>query len=150
VLSAKNGSFFDFLAKNQIIIMEFPTNLKYTEDHEWIRVEDNNIAYIGITDFAQSELGDIVYVEVETVGESLDQNEEFGTVEAVKTTSELLMPVSGKILEYNSILDESADDNPQIINEDPYGDGWIIKIELSKPEELEGLMDSTAYQAIVN
>ena len=129
--------------------MEFPDNLKYTEEHEWIRVEDNNIAYVGITDFAQGELGDIVYVEVETVGESLDKNEVFGTVEAVKTTSDLYMPVSGKILEFNPVLDESEEDNPQAINESPYGDGWIVKVELSNTSEIDDLMDKAAYEALV-
>ena len=130
--------------------MEFPANLKYTEEHEWIRVEADGIAYIGVTDFAQSELGDIVYVEVETVGETLDKNEVFGTVEAVKTTSDLFMPVSGEILEFNKELDEAEEDNPQAINESPYGDGWIVKIKLSDPSELDDLMDSEAYEALVN
>ena len=125
--------------------MNYPENLKYTEDHEWIRVEEGNIAYVGITDFAQGELGDIVYVEVETIDEELGKGEEFGTVEAVKTTSELYMPVSGKVLEFNAILNADEEDNPAAINEDPYGDGWIVKIELSDPSEVEALMDSTAY-----
>ena len=129
--------------------MEFPKDLKYTKEHEWIRVEADNIAYIGITDFAQGELGDIVYVEVETVGEALDQDEIFGTVEAVKTTSDLFMPVSGTILEFNPELSEDEADNPQAINNAPYGDGWIIKIELSDPAQLEELMDSAAYEALV-
>lgn len=128
--------------------MDFPDNLKYTKEHEWIRVEDG-IAYVGITDFAQRELGDIVYVEVESVGESLGIDEVFGTVEAVKTTSDLFMPVSGKVLEFNPELDEAEEDNPQAINDDPYGDGWIIKIELSDEGELEQLMDSAAYTALV-
>lgn len=129
--------------------MEFPANLKYTEEHEWIRVEEDGTAYIGVTDFAQSELGDIVYVEVETVGETLDKNEIFGTVEAVKTTSDLFMPVSGEILAFNKELDEAEEDNPQAINESPYEDGWIIKIQLSDVSELEDLMDSAAYEALV-
>lgn len=129
--------------------MEFPANLKYTEEHEWIRVEEDGTAYIGVTDFAQEELGDIVYVEVETVGETLDQNEVFGTVEAVKTTSDLFMPISGEILEFNKELDEAEVDNPQAINESPYGDGWIVKVKLSDPAQLDGLMDSEAYQALV-
>lgn len=129
--------------------MEFPSNLKYTEEHEWLRVEADNIAYIGITDFAQSELGDLVYVEVETVGETLDKNEVFGTVEAVKTTSELFMPVSGKILEFNPALDENEGDNPTLANSDPYGEGWIVKVELSDPSELDAMMDADAYKAIV-
>lgn len=129
--------------------MEFPKDLKYTKEHEWIRVEADNIAYIGITDFAQGELGDIVYVEVETVGEALDQDEIFGTVEAVKTTSDLFMPVSGTVLEFNPELSEDEADNPQAINNEPYGDGWIIKIELSDPAQLAELMDSAAYEALV-
>lgn len=130
--------------------MEFPTNLKYTEEHEWLRVEEDGTAYIGVTDFAQSELGDIVYVEVETVGESLDKNEIFGTVEAVKTTSDLFMPVSGEILEFNKELDEAEEDNPQAINESPYGNGWIVKVKLTDTSELDALMDSEAYEALVN
>lgn len=130
--------------------MEFPKNVKYTKEHEWVRVEDDNTAYVGITDFAQGELGDIVYVEVETVGETLDQDEVFGTVEAVKTTSDLFMPVSGKILAFNPELNEDEEDNPQAINESPYGKGWIIKIELSDPAELENLMNSTAYEELVD
>jgi len=129
--------------------MEFPKDLKYTKEHEWIRVEADNIAYIGITDFAQGELGDIVYVEVETVGEALDQDEIFGTVEAVKTTSDLFMPVSGTVLAFNPELSEDEADNPQAINNEPYGDGWIIKIELSDPTQLAELMDSAAYEALV-
>lgn len=129
--------------------MHFPDNLKYTEEHEWIRVDGGNIAYVGITDFAQGELGELVYVEVETVGERLEKGEPFGTVEAVKTTSDMYMPVSGKILEFNPELNESEGDNPTLVNEDPYGKGWIIKIELSNPEELEELMDAEAYQSII-
>lgn len=128
--------------------MEFPDNLKYTEEHEWVRLEGDNVAYVGITDFAQSELGELVYVEVDTVGDTLDQGEEFGTVEAVKTTSELYMPVSGKILEFNPKIDASEEDDPTLINSDPYGDGWIVKLEISNPEELEGLLDAEAYKAV--
>lgn len=126
--------------------MEFPENLKYTEDHEWVRLEDDNIAYVGITDFAQSELGELVYIEVESVGETLDQGDEFGTVEAVKTTSELYMPVSGKVLEFNPKLDDSEGDDPTLVNSDPYGEGWIVKLEISDPGELEGLLDAATYQ----
>lgn len=126
--------------------MEFPKNLKYSEDHEWIRVEEDDIAYVGITDFAQGELGDLVYVEVETVGDTVEMNEVFGTVEAVKTTSDLFMPVSGEILEFNPLLDASKGDDPTLINSDPYGEGWIIKIRLINPEELEELMDAKAYE----
>lgn len=130
--------------------MNFPDQLKYTQEHEWVRVEDGNIAYIGITDFAQSELDELVYVEVETVGETLEKDEVFGTIEAVKTTSELYMPVSGKVLEFNDELDESKGDNPTIVNEDPYGKGWIVKIELSNPDELSELLDAAAYTALVS
>jgi len=129
--------------------MEFPSQLKYTEEHEWIRLEDGNIAYVGITDFAQSELDELVYIEVETVGESLGKDDVFGTVEAVKTTSDLFMPVSGKILEFNPKLDENEGDDPTLVNQDPYGDGWIVKIELSDPSEVEGLMDVEAYKQLV-
>lgn len=125
--------------------MEFPKELRYTADHEWIRVE-GNIGTIGITAFAQSELGDIVYVEVETVGDTLDKETIFGTVEAVKTTSDLYMPVSGKVIAFNDAIDEKGGDNPSLINEDPYGQGWIIKVELSDPSELDALMDAGAYE----
>jgi len=128
--------------------MDFPKELKYTKEHEWLRV-DGDHAYIGITDFAQSELGELVYVEVETVGEIIDQDEVFGTVEAVKTTSDLFMPIKGKILAFNPELDESEGDNPTLINSDPYGDGWIIKIEIDNLEDLKELMDSKAYAEIV-
>lgn len=130
--------------------MEFPSHLKYTEEHEWIRLESDNVAYVGITDFAQSELDELVYIEVETVGETLGQNDVFGTVEAVKTTSDLFMPVSGKILEFNPKLDENEGDDPTIVNQDPYGDGWIIKIELTNPEEVDDLMDAEAYEKLVD
>lgn len=130
--------------------MEYPTNLKYTEDHEWVRIEDGNIAFVGITDYAQSELGELVYVEVDTVGETLDAGEVFGTVEAVKTTSDLFMPVSGKVLEFNPTLDDTEGDEPTMINESPYDQGWIIKIEMSEPSEVDGLMDADAYQAAIS
>jgi glycine cleavage system H protein len=126
--------------------MNFPDNCKYTEDHEWVRVENGNVAFIGITDFAQSELGELVYIEVETVGETVEANAVFGTVEAVKTTSDLYMPVTGKVLEFNPKLDDSQGGNPALINEDPYGDGWIVKIEMANPADLGGLMDAAAYQ----
>lgn len=125
--------------------MEFPANLKYTEEHEWIRVEDGNIAYVGITDYAQGELGEIVYVEVTALDEDLKANDIFGTVEAVKTTSDLYLPVSGKILEFN----ERLENEPELVNESPYGDGWIIKMELSDPSEIEKLMDAGAYESMV-
>ena len=128
--------------------MNIPADLKYTEEHEWVRV-DGNIAIVGITDFAQGELGDLVYVEVETVGDTIAQNEIFGTVEAVKTTSDLYMPVSGKIVEFNSELDENKGDNPTVINEDAYGKGWIIKVEMSDESELENLLDAKAYEGVI-
>lgn len=128
--------------------MKFPDNLYYTEEHEWVRVEGNT-AWIGITDFAQHELDELVYVEVETVGETLDKGEVFGTVEAVKTTSDLYMPVSGKILEFNSELDENEGDDPTLVNRDPYGDGWIVKVEMTDPSEVEDLMKAEAYRKLV-
>jgi glycine cleavage system H protein len=129
--------------------MKSPEELKYTEDHEWINLLDDSIAEIGITEFAQGELGDIVYVEVDSVGETLDQGEVFGTIEAVKTTSDLFMPVSGKVTVFNPELDEEEGDNPSLINSSPFGDGWIVKIELSKPKEIESLMDYQAYKALI-
>lgn len=125
--------------------MEFPADLKYTEDHEWIRVEGNT-GIIGITDYAQGELGEIVYVEVETVGETLEKGAIFGTVEAVKTTSDLYMPISGKIIAFNPELDEAEGDNPATINESPYQNGWIIKVELSDPTELDELLSAADYE----
>lgn len=124
--------------------MNIPANLKYTKDHEWVSVE-GDVATIGITDFAQGELGDIVYVEIETVGETMDQEEVFGSVEAVKTVSDLFMPVSGEIIEFNSGLES----NPEAVNKDPYGDGWMIKVKLSNPSELDGLLDAAGYEALV-
>ena len=124
--------------------MNFPADLKYSKEHEWVRVEGNT-GTIGITDFAQKELGDIVYVEVETMSEALDKDAVFGTVEAVKTVSDLFMPVSGKVLEKNTTLN----DNPESVNTDPYGTGWMIKIEFANAAELDGLMDATAYKAHV-
>lgn len=126
--------------------MNVPTDLKYSAEHEWIKKLDDGNVLIGITDFAQSELGDIVYVEVETVGEELSKDEIFGTVEAVKTTSDLYMPVSGEILEFNSVIDENEDDDPARINESPYEEGWIIKVRMTNEEELEELMDADAYR----
>lgn len=128
--------------------MNFPENLKYTKEHEWIRVEGDQ-AFIGITDFAQAELGELVYVEVDTVGQTIGKDEIFGTVEAVKTTSDLFMPVSGEILEFNAQLDEADGDNPGLINEDPYGEGWLVKIRLTNPEELSNLMDAAAYKELI-
>ena len=124
--------------------MSLPENLKYTNDHEWIRVE-GNVAYVGITDFAQKELGDIVYVEIETEGESLEQGEVFGTVEAVKTVSDLLLPLTGKILEFN----EELEGEPEIVNSDPYGEGWMIKLELSDESQLDALLSAEDYQKVI-
>ena len=124
--------------------MEFPSELKYTQEHEWVRVEGEQ-ATIGITDFAQRELGDIIYVEVETVDEELGQDDVFGTVEAVKTASDMYMPVSGQVLQFN----DSIEDAPEKVNEDPYGDGWIIKIRLSDKSELDNLMDAEGYKKLV-
>src|SRR5580704_18073617 len=121
--------------------MNFPSDLKYSKEHEWIRVEGDT-GYVGISDFAQKELGDIVYVEVETVGETLAKDVVFGTVEAVKTVSDLFLPVSGKILEKNTALNDA----PESVNTDPYGKGWMVKIQITNPSELDSLMDSAAYQ----
>jgi glycine cleavage system H protein len=126
------------------VIMSVPTNLKYTKEHEWILI-DGDVATIGITDFAQGELGDIVYVEIETVGETLSKDEVFGSVEAVKTVSDLFMPVSGEILEFN----EALEGNPEAVNKDPYGEGWMIKVRVSDLGEVDSLMDAEAYQGLV-
>ena len=125
--------------------MKLPENLKYTKDHEWIKI-DGDVATVGVSDFAQSELGDIVYVEVETIDEDLDQEEVFGTVEAVKTVSDLFMPVSGKIIEFN----ETLEDEPELVNENPYDEGWIIKIKMSNPEEADNLLSSEDYKAHID
>lgn len=122
--------------------MNIPADLKYSKDHEWIRIE-GDVAVIGITDFAQSELGDIVYVEVETVDETLDRDEIFGTVEAVKTVSDLFLPLSGEIIEFN----ENLESEPENVNSDPYGEGWMIKLKFSNPEEIDDLMDDAAYKS---
>ena len=124
--------------------MNIPSNLKYTKDHEWIRVE-GAYAFIGITDFAQGELGDIVYLEIETVGETLPKEEVFGTIEAVKTVSDLFMPVSGEILEMNEALADAA----ELVNTDPYGKGWLIKIKMSDAAELDDLLTSDQYNALI-
>lgn len=129
--------------------MQFPEDLLYTKEHEWIRI-DGNIATVGITDFAQGELGELVYVEIETVGETIEKDEVFGTVEAVKTTSDLFMPLSGKVIEFNAKLDESDGDSPGLINEDPYGDGWIVKIEIADTSQIEALMDVASYTSLVS
>ena len=124
--------------------MNFPENLRYTSEHEWIRVE-GDIAYVGITDYAQSELGEIVFVDVPTLGETVAQGEVFGSVEAVKTVSDLNMPVTGEVLEINEALDAQ----PELVNNDPYGEGWMIKISVKDAAELDKLMDAAAYQAIL-
>ena len=134
--------------------MEYSSHLKYTSDHEWVEIlegetsEDGRpVAKVGITHFAQSELGDLVYVEVDTVGDDVEKNEIFGTVEAVKTTSDLFMPVTGKVLEFNPAIDADGEDNPGLINESPYEKGWIIKIEVQNIDDVNNLMDADAYQA---
>ena len=124
--------------------MSIPKELKYSKEHEWISVE-GNIGTIGITEFAQGELGDLVYVDIDTVGQVVKKDEIFGTVEAVKTTSDLFLPVTGKILEVNSEITESGGDDPGLINSSPYEDGWIVKIEIMDPSELDTLLDSEAY-----
>ena len=124
--------------------METPLNLKYTKDHEWVSME-GNIATVGITDFAQRELGDIVYIEVETLGESLNADDVFGTVEAVKTVSDLFIPISGKIIEFN----ESLDSSPEEVNSDPYGNGWMVKIEVNDDQELDNLLSAEDYKDLI-
>ena len=124
--------------------MNFPAELRYTKDHEWIKLE-GNVATIGITDFAQHELGDIVYVDINTVGKELSAEEVFGTVEAVKTVSDLFLPVAGTITELNPLLEKQ----PELVNTDPYGDGWMIKVKLSSAEDLDALMDAAGYQAAI-
>ena len=124
--------------------MSVPNELKYTKDHEWINV-NGDVATIGITEFAQGELGDIVYVEVETVDEELDNEEVFGTVEAVKTVSDLFMPITGEVIEFNELLET----NPEKVNEDPYGDGWMIKVKISNPAELDELLSAEQYAELI-
>ena len=124
--------------------MNIPAELKYSKDHEWIRLEGET-AYVGITDFAQHELGDIVFVDIDTVDETLEAEETFGTIEAVKTSSELLMPVAGIVLEFN----EALADAPETVNNDPYGEGWIIKVQVANPAELDGLLDAEAYKELI-
>jgi len=124
--------------------MNIPADLKYTKDHEWCKV-DGDIVTIGVTDFAQSELGDIVFVEVETEGETLEKEEVFGTIEAVKTVSDLFMPIAGEVIEFN----EEIEGSPELVNDDPYGNGWMIKVKVSNPSELDDLLDADAYKEIV-
>ena len=127
--------------------MNIPENLKYSADHEWIRVEDGDIAYVGITDFAQHELGDIVFVDITTEGETLEKGEVFGSIEAVKTVSDVLLPVGGEILEVNTAVGD--DGEASLVNNDPYGEGWLVKIRMTNPAELGELMDSDAYVALI-
>ena len=124
--------------------MNIPANLRYTSEHEWIRVEGNE-AFVGITDYAQSELGEIVFVDVNTVGENVAQGEVFGSVEAVKTVSDLNMPVSGTVLEFN----EALNDQPELVNNDPYGEGWMVKITVNDPAELDSLLDAAGYEKLI-
>tara|TARA_Y200000002_G_scaffold65096_1_gene50061 strand:+ start:1751 stop:2131 length:381 start_codon:yes stop_codon:yes gene_type:complete len=125
--------------------MNIPEELKYTEEHEWVRIE-KNIAVVGITDFAQGELGDIVYLEIDTLDSQIDSNEVFGTVEAVKTVSDLFMPIAGKVIEVNS----SLEDKPELVNEDPYGDGWIIKIEILEQSQIDSLLSPSDYKNLID
>lgn len=125
--------------------MDFPQNLKYTNEHEWIRVE-GDIAYVGITDYAQEQLGDIVFVDIPTVGEALEADEVFGTIEVVKTISDLFLPVAGEVMEQNEALEE----NPELVNKDPYGEGWLIKIKPANLKDVEDLLDAEGYKAVVN
>ncbi len=125
--------------------MNFPTNVKYTKEHEWIRVE-GDVAYVGITDYAQEQLGDIVFVDIQTVGETLEAGETFGTIEVVKTISDLFLPVAGEVLEQNETLEEQ----PELVNQDPYGKGWLIKIKPAADANFSELLDAEAYQALVN
>jgi glycine cleavage system H protein len=124
--------------------MNVPVDLLYTKDHEWLRVE-GNMGYVGVTDFAQGELGDIVFIEIETVGETLKTQEVFGTIEAVKTVSDMFMPVSGEILEVNPAIEES----PAVVNKDPYGNGWMIKIKITNPSEVNELLSAEKYEAML-
>ena len=124
--------------------MNIPVNLKYTKDHEWVSIE-GEVATVGITDFAQKELGDIVYVEVETLDQSLDKDEVFGTVEAVKTVSDLFLPLSGEVIAFN----DSLESNPEAVNSDPYGMGWMVKVKFSNPAEIEELLSSEAYKTLI-
>lgn len=126
--------------------MNNPSELKYTKEHEWLRLHDDGTATVGITDFAQGELGDIVFVEINEIGEELDQDEVFGTVEAVKTVSELFLPVQGTVVEFN----EKLKDNPELVNEDPYGEGWMVRIKPSNPADIEALLSADEYGQIIS
>ena len=127
------------------MIMNFPTNVKYTKEHEWIRLE-GDVAYVGITDYAQEQLGDIVFVDIQTVGETLAADEVFGTIEVVKTISDLFLPVAGEVLEQNEALEEQ----PELVNKDPYGEGWLIKIKPAADADFDSLLDAEAYRALIN
>ena len=124
--------------------MNIPSDLKYTKDHEWIKI-DGDIATVGITDFAQSELGDIVYVDVDTLDDTVDKDEVFGSVEAVKTVSDLFMPLTGEVIEFN----EDLEDSPESVNKDPYGDGWMIKVKIADESQIDSLLDAEAYKEVV-
>ena len=141
--SVNKKDFFSYFYR-QILIMNFPDNLRYTKDHEWIKL-DGNTATIGITDFAQRELGDIVFVDITAMGKSLEANEIFGTVEAVKTVSDLYLPVSGTLTEVNAELEG----NPESVNQDPYGKGWMVKMTVNSPADVDALMDAAAYRQLV-
>ena len=125
--------------------MDFPQNLKYTNEHEWIRVE-GDIAYVGITDYAQEQLGDIVFVDIPTIGEALEAGEVFGTIEVVKTISDLFLPVAGEVMEQNETLEE----NPELVNKDPYGEGWLIKMKPANLKDVEDLLDAEGYKEVIN
>ena len=125
--------------------MNFPTNVKYTNEHEWIRL-DGEEAYVGITDYAQDQLGDIVFVDITTEGETLDKGEVFGTIEVVKTVSDLFLPIGGEVLEVNPELEE----HPELVNQDPYGKGWLVKIKPTDPSEMDALLDAEAYKQLIN
>jgi glycine cleavage system H protein len=142
--TAGSHSLFTHICASKTLKMNFPAQLRYTKDHEWVSL-DGNTATIGITDFAQRELGDIVYVEVETIGKSLEAGAVFGTVEAVKTVSDLFLPVAGTVTELNPALASS----PELVNNDPYGEGWMVKMTVNNPADVEALMDASGYQAVV-
>jgi glycine cleavage system H protein len=142
--TAGSDSLFAHICASKTFKMNFPAELRYTKDHEWVSIE-GNIATIGITDFAQRELGDIVYVEVETIGKALEAGAVFGTVEAVKTVSDLFLPVAGTVTELNPALASS----PELVNNDPYGEGWMVKMTVNNPSDVEALLDSAGYEAVV-
>jgi glycine cleavage system H protein len=138
--------FFNQYLQNKIAFMNFPSDIKYTKDHEWIKMTDEKTAMIGITDFAQKELGDIVYVDITSIGKEMNAEEVFGTVEAVKTVSDLFLPVAGTILVLNPLLEKQ----PELVNNDPYGEGWMVKLAVNNPADLDKLMDAAAYEQLVN